>query len=181
MRSKDNDILFFSRVVPTLVLSRAKDNRVQFGAGSCVSNGGEKRRGEERGGEERQNGTGREGRERDLAGKKSSKLVCSTQQPAGGTKGGVKLGQLGVAAPRGWDQYSLFLSSALPTISSVHQLRREHHTHTHTHTGQRDRERTSSSPFPLLPPPPSFPTRACFPFFSMVRYVHASQRVPVAV
>lgn len=66
--------------------------------------------------EERQNGTGRKGRqrERDLAGKKSSKLVCSTQQPAGGTKGGVKLGQLGVAASRGWDQYSLFLSSALP-------------------------------------------------------------------
>lgn len=30
----------------------------------------------------------------------------------GWNEGGVKLGQLGVAAPRGWDQYSLFLSSA---------------------------------------------------------------------
>lgn len=41
----------------------------------------------------------------------------------GWNEGGVELGQLGVAAPGGWDQYSLFLSSSLPR-SRVHEPHR---------------------------------------------------------
>lgn len=41
----------------------------------------------------------------------------------GWNEGGVELGQLGVAAPAGWDQYSLFLSSSLPR-SRVHEPHR---------------------------------------------------------
>lgn len=133
--------IFFLRGLD-VVLSQAKDNRVQFGAGSCVSNSEVKRDGGEKGRETERDGTERE-RERDLAGKKSSKLVCSTQQPAGGTKGGVKLGQRGVAAPRGWDQYSLFLSSALP------RSRRPPATEGTLHNAT-EREPSSSFSSPLL-------------------------------
>lgn len=69
----------------------------------------------------------------------------------GWNEGGVKLGQLGVAAPRGWDQYSLFLSSALPR-SRVHDLHGIHY------TGQWEHDREPLR-FSLL-----F-LSSCFPFF----------------
>ena len=69
----------------------------------------------------------------------------------GWNEGGVKLGQLGVAAPRGWDQYSLFLSSALPCS-------RVHHLHGIYYTGQWEHDREPLR-FSLL-----F-LSSCFPFF----------------
>lgn len=79
----------------------------------------------------------------------------------GWNEGGVKLGQLGVAAPRGWDQYSLFLSSALANYSNCTQGYANLFaffssiflpTHTHTYI------------FIYIY------IHTCFPFSSMVRY-----------
>lgn len=56
-------------------------------------------------------GEGRTGR--GVSGREKIKQIGMQRTTTGGwNEGGVKLGQLGVAAPRGWDQYSLFLSSA---------------------------------------------------------------------
>lgn len=76
-------------------------------------------RGEEREGEARE----REGRiGRGVSGREKIKQIGMQRTTTGGwNEGGVKLGQLGVAAPRGWDQYSLFLSSALANYSNCTQ------------------------------------------------------------
>ena len=74
----------------------------------------EERKGEEE--RERRIGRGVSGRE------KIKQIGMQRTTTGGWNEGGVKLGQLGVAAPRGWDQYSLFLSSALaPTIATAHR------------------------------------------------------------
>lgn len=75
--------------------------------------------GEEREGEARE----REGRiGRGVSGREKIKQIGMQRTTTGGwNEGGVKLGQLGVAAPRGWDQYSLFLSSALANYSNCTQ------------------------------------------------------------
>lgn len=94
----------------------------------------EERKGEEE--RERRIGRGVSGRE------KIKQIGMQRTTTGGWNEGGVKLGQLGVAAPRGWDQYSLFLSSALaPTIATAHRDTRTFlrfsplfsflHTHTH--------------------------------------------------
>lgn len=75
--------------------------------------------GGEREGEARE----REGRiGRGVSGREKIKQIGMQRTTTGGwNEGGVKLGQLGVAAPRGWDQYSLFLSSALANYSNCTQ------------------------------------------------------------
>lgn len=86
------------------------------------------------------------GRER--SGREKIKQIGMQHTTTGGwNEGGVKLGQLGVATPGGWDQYSLFLSSSLPR-SRVHGA-----------LGFKNGRQASCFSLPFLP-------RACFPFAS---------------
>ena len=117
----------------------------------------EERKGEEERERERERRIGR-----GVSGREKIKQIGMQRTTTGGwNEGGVKLGQLGVAAPRGWDQYSLFLSSALaPTIATAHRDTRTFlrfsplfsflHTHTHIYL--------------------YIYIHTCFPFSSMVRY-----------